>query len=62
MVRGYKVDTDRDRDIALLEVQEENRKLVEEYYRMLLGKRGKQNGEQEVGGLEDNEPGSAPSG
>jgi hypothetical protein len=33
------VDTDRERDIALLEVQEENRKLVEEFYRARLGKR-----------------------
>jgi hypothetical protein len=40
------VDTDRDRDIALLEVQEENRKLVEEYYREKLGKRGMQNANQ----------------
>ena len=33
------MDTDRDRDIALLEVQEENRKLVEEVMREKLGNR-----------------------
>jgi hypothetical protein len=34
------VDTDRDRDIALIEVQEENRLLIEEFMREKLGKRG----------------------
>jgi len=33
------VDTDRDKDIAMVEVQEENRQLVEEFYREKLGNR-----------------------
>ena len=33
------MDTDRDREIALLEIQAEHRKLVEECYREKLGKR-----------------------
>jgi hypothetical protein len=34
------VDTDRERDIALLEVQEENRLLIMEFMREKLGRRG----------------------
>jgi len=33
------VDTDRDKDIAMVEVQEENRQLVEEFYREKLDSR-----------------------
>ena len=50
------MDTDRDRDIALLEVQDENRKLVEEYYREKLGKRGKQSAESGQGIAAGNAP------
>jgi hypothetical protein len=35
------VDTDRDRDIALIEVQEENSLLIEEFMREKLGNRAK---------------------
>jgi hypothetical protein len=38
------VDTDRDRDIALIEVQEENRLLIEEFMREKLGTRAEEMG------------------
>jgi len=52
------VDTDRDRDIALLEIQTEHQKLVEEYYREKLGKRGMQNAESGQGVAAGNAPAS----
>jgi hypothetical protein len=59
------VDTDRERDIAELEVHEENRKLVEEFYRARLGRRAErmmQNGEGQRPGDTNDAKGEAASG
>ena len=52
--------TDRDYDIWYLEAQMLNEKIEQEFRKEKLGKRGMQNGEQEVGGPAGNEPGGAP--
>lgn len=59
------MDTDRERDIASLEVHEENRKLVEEFLLEKLGKRakyGQGRGNQNQGAAEGGAEGGTPAG
>lgn len=46
------MDTDRERDIALVEVQQENKELVEEFYREKMGKRGQHADQEQATGPE----------
>lgn len=60
------MDTDRDREIAHVEVQDENRKLVEEFMREKLGKRAQRmsndstRGAENPGGPEGANPNGSP--